>query len=333
MAWSRASNSDKNRGDNVRTAFVGKGGSGKSTLAALFIEYLKDQEKQFLAADADINQHLAELIDADFEAELAVSKEENSKKVREYVKGDNSRIKDQSNVVKSTPPGRGSNFIRLNGKNKILSDLATEYSDNWFMHIGTYEKEGIGASCYHTSLTSFENILSHLKLEKDEWLVSDMVAGTDAFANTLHAQFDLIVLVVEPTPEGVKVYEQYKELSQEAGVFESIAVVGNKVDCKHDREYLQENIDSEIIGYLPRKPEIKMARQQHNPLSLDLLNSDEKQVFQRIAETSEDRKVESDERLEKLKEIHRKVSKKQHIKDACGDVKTQIDEEFSWSEV
>lgn len=317
----------------MRTAFVGKGGSGKSTLAALFIDYLKNQEKQFLAVDADINQHLAELIDAEFKDELAISKAENSKKVREYVKGDNSQIDDHSNVVKSTPPGRGSNFVELDEENKILSDLATEYRDNWFMHIGTYEKEGIGASCYHTSLTSFENILSHLKLEKDEWLVSDMVAGTDAFANTLHAQFDLIVLVVEPTPEGVKVYEQYRELSKEAEVFKNVAVVGNKVDCKHDREYLEENIDSEIIGYLPRKSEIKMARQQHNPVSLELLNSEEKNVFEKIAETTEKRRVEPDGRLEKIKEIHRKVSEKQYIKDACGDVKTQIDDEFSWSEV
>ena len=317
----------------MRTAFVGKGGSGKSTLTALFIDYLQKQEKQFLAVDADINQHLAELIDAEFKAELAISKSENSKEVREYVKGNNSRIEDQSNVVKSTPPGRGSNFVELDEENKILSGLATEYGDNWFMHIGTYEKEGIGASCYHTSLNSFENILSHFKLQEDEWLVSDMVAGTDAFANTLHAQFDLIVLVVEPTPEGVKVYEQYRELSREAGVFENVAVVGNKVDCKHDREYLKENIDSEIIGYLPRKSEIKMARQQHNALDLELLNSDEKQLFQKVAETTEKRKVEPDERLEKLKEIHRKVSEKQYIKDACGDVKTQIDDEFSWSEV
>jgi len=317
----------------MRTAFVGKGGSGKSTLAALFIDYLKNQEKQFLAVDADINQHLAELIDAEFKDELAISKAENSKKVREYVKGDNPGIKDQSNVVKSTPPGRGSKLIELDEENQILGDLATGYDDNWFMHIGTYEKEGIGASCYHTSLTSFENILSHLKLEKDEWLVSDMVAGTDAFANTLHAQFDLIVLVVEPTPEGVKVYEQYRELSKEAGVFENVAVVGNKVDCKHDREYLEENIDSEIIGYLPRKSEIKMARQQHNPVSLELLNSEEKNVFEKVAETTENRRVEPDGRLEKIKEIHRKVSEKQYIKDACGDVKTQIDEEFSWSEV
>jgi CO dehydrogenase maturation factor len=317
----------------MRTAFVGKGGSGKSTLAALFIDYLKEQEKQFLAVDADINQHLAELIDADFKGGLAVSSDENSKKVRKYVKGDNPRIEDESNIVKSTPPGRGSNFIELNEENKILSYLATEYGDNWFMHIGTYEKEGIGASCYHTSLTSFENILSHLKLEEDEWLVSDMVAGTDAFANTLHAQFDLIVLVVEPTPEGIKVYEQYKELSQEAGVFENVAVVGNKVDCKHDREYLEENIHSDILGYLPRKSEIKMARQQHNSIGLELLNPDEKELFEKIAKTTELRKVEPDERLDKLKKIHLKVSEKQYIKDACGDVKTQIDEEFSWSEV
>ncbi len=317
----------------MRTAFVGKGGSGKSTLAALFIDYLKSQEKHFLAVDADINQHLAELIDAEFKGELAVSKENNSKKVREYVKGDNPRIEDQSNVVKSTPPGRGSNFVELDVEDKVLNDLATEYGDNWFMHIGTYEKEGIGTSCYHTSLTSFENILSHLKLEEDEWLAADMVAGTDAFANTLHAQFDLIILVVEPTPEGVKVYEQYKELSREAGVLENIAVVSNKVDCNHDRKYLEENIDSEILGYLPRKSEIKMARQQHNPVGLELLNSEEKELFKKIAEATENRKVDPDKRLENLKEIHSKVSEKQYIRDACGDVKTQVDDGFSWSEV
>ena len=79
----------------MRTAFVGKGGSGKSTLAALFTDYLKEQEKQFLAADADINQHLAELIEAEFKDELAISKAENSKKIREYVKGDNPLIEDQ----------------------------------------------------------------------------------------------------------------------------------------------------------------------------------------------------------------------------------------------
>jgi len=317
----------------MRTAFVGKGGSGKSTLAALFIDYLKKEEKQFLAVDADINQHLTELIDADFRDELAVSTTENAKTVREYVKGENPRIEDQSNVVKSTPPGRGSNVIRLAEENEILSEVATEYGDNWFMHVGTYEKDGIGASCYHTSLTSFENILSHLILDDGEWLVADMVAGTDAFANTLHAQFDLIVLAVEPTPEGIKVYEQYRDLSQEAGVFENVAVVGNKVGCKHDREYLEDTIDSDILGYLPRKSEIKMARQQHKPLDLELLNADEHHLFQKIAETTESRKVKPDERLQNLQEIHRTVAEKQYIKDACGDVETQIDGAFSWSDI
>jgi len=312
----------------MRIAFVGKGGSGKSTITALFVDYLQNQNKKFLAVDADINQHLAELIGAELKKELAISKPENSKKIREYVKGDNPRIEDQSNVVKSTPPGRGSNFVKLDKENKIIDDLTVEYNDNWFMQVGTYEKEGIGASCYHTSLTSFENILSHLKLEENEWLVSDMVAGTDAFANTLHAQFDLIVLIVEPTPEGIQVYDQYKELSKEAGVFENVAVLGNKVDCRHDRQYLEENIDSEILGCLPRKSEIKMARQQHKPVTADLLNSEEKQLFERIEKTAREREVSPDERLEKLNEIHRTVAKKQYIKDACGDVTRQIDDNF-----
>ena len=317
----------------MRTAFVGKGGSGKSTLAAFFIHYLEKEQKDFLAVDADINQHLSELIGADFEEDLAISSEENSRKVREYVKGDNNAVEGQSNVVKSTPPGRGSNIIRLDSENKIIEDLAVDYRDNWFMHVGTYEKDGIGASCYHTSLTAFENILSHLNLGENEWLVSDMVAGTDAFANTLHAQFDLIVLVVEPTPEGIQVYEQYRELSKEADVFENVAVIGNKIDTVTDIEYLQNNIDTDILGHIPRKTEIKTSRQQNKTIGLELLDQEEKQVFQRIAEVTEKRKIRPDDRLEKIKQIHRKVAEKPYIRNACGDVTTQIDEEFSWSDL
>lgn len=313
----------------MRTAFVGKGGSGKSTLAALYIDYLQKQDKKLLTVDADINQHLAQLIGADFKEELALSKPENANKIREYVKGDNPKIEEASNVVKSTPPGEGSNFVTLENENPIIKDLAISYKEkNWFMHVGTYEKEGIGASCYHTSLTSFENILSHLKLREDEWIVTDMVAGTDAFANTLHLQYDLIVLIVEPTPEGIQVYKQYKELSKEAEIFDNVAVVGNKVDCEHDIEYLEENIDTEILGYMPRKSEIKMARQKHEPIRTDILNSDEKQIMQDILETTKKRKIDPNQRLEKLKKLHRKVAEKQYIKDACGDVKTQIDESF-----
>lgn len=317
----------------MRVAFVGKGGSGKSTLAALFIDWLEGKEDSFLAVDADINQHLADLIDAEFKEELAISKASNSKEIREYVKGENPLIEDQLNVVKSTPPGRGSNFVELDEENRVIDDFAVDYSqDSWFMHVGTYEKSGIGASCYHTSLTSFENVLSHLKLGEDEWIVSDMVAGTDAFANTLHTQFDLIVLIVEPTPEGIQVYEQYKDLSKEAGVFENVAVVGNKIDTETDREYLQKHVDSKIIGFMPRKPEIKAARQKENPVNLKLLNKDEKQVFKDIEKTAREYKVRPDHRLKQIQDIHRKVAEKQYIKDACGDVKTQIDEEFEWSE-
>ncbi len=44
-----------------------------------------------------------------------------------------------------------------------------------------------------------------------------MVAGVDAFANTLHAQFDLICLVVEPTKRSLEVFRHYLELAEEAG--------------------------------------------------------------------------------------------------------------------
>ena len=48
----------------MKIAFAGKGGSGKTTLSSLFVQYLAARGLPVVAIDADINQHLAEALDA-----------------------------------------------------------------------------------------------------------------------------------------------------------------------------------------------------------------------------------------------------------------------------
>ena len=99
------------------------------------------------------------------------------------------------------------------------------------MVVGTYQGSEIGASCYHNHLAILENLLSHMDDQKAV-VVVDMVAGVDAFASSLHAQFDLLLLVLEPTQKGKEVWKQYARLAQAAGVYDQLLHLGINVLTK-----------------------------------------------------------------------------------------------------
>lgn len=317
----------------MKIAFVGKGGSGKSTISSLFINYLQKKGQSVIAVDADINVHLPVLLGCSIESGKALSLPENCLKVKEYLKGSNPRITSASTIVKSTPPGQGSRFLTYNTENPILSQFGTPIGSTGFLlHVGTYDKDGIGSSCYHTNLAVFESLLSHTLLKNDEWLVADMVAGTDAFAGTLHAQFDAIVLVVEPTPEGVSVFKQYIDLAEAAGVQDYIYALGNKVDDQEDVAYLKSAIGDKLVGSVSRQSYLKRSRQLGEAIDLEKISGIE-EVFDHIAEAVRKNKETESYRISILHNLHRKHAKADYIIARHGDLTEQIDPDFSLDDV
>lgn len=95
-----------------------------------------------------------------------------------------------------------------------------------------------------------ENLLSHMQ-DQEAVVIVDMVAGVDAFASSLHAQFDMLLLVVEPTKKGLEVWQQYADLAKSAGIFDQLFVVGNKCLDATDEEFLQSTLPQEkLLGML-----------------------------------------------------------------------------------
>ena len=84
----------------MKIAFAGKGGSGKTTLSALFVRYLAARGLPVVAVDADINQHLAEALDAGTPPPLGGHLTD----IKEYLRGGNPRIGSAREMVKTTPP-------------------------------------------------------------------------------------------------------------------------------------------------------------------------------------------------------------------------------------
>ena len=316
-------------------AVVGKGGSGKTTFSALFIQYLlAHQARPVWAIDADLNMHLAESLGVSAE-ELKllthISDPAAERAIKEYLAGRNEKIKDLSHFKKSTPPSAASGFIWVGEEqDPVLTNYALRQGARWLSVVGSYHAEGIGASCYHNNLAVLESMLSHT-IDRDGWVVVDMVAGVDAFAGTLHAQFDQIILVLEPTKKSVEVYTQYKTLAQEAEIWDQVQVVGNKILTPRDVDFLRAQVAPEkLLGYLNYSAHIQAFEQGENRLDVNVLETENQPVLARLYERLRAYPVSFNARLKKLHTLHQKYVAQGFIKDRFGDLTGQIDPDFDF---
>lgn len=315
----------------MRVAFVGKGGSGKSTLAALYARHLADSGHQVLAIDADINLHLARLLGfSQIPPASHLSDHSTAYGIKEYLRGSNSRIKSTAEFKKTTPPGTGSRLITLQaGSETFLDAYAVGQPPLRLMVVGTYDTDEIGTSCYHNDLAVLENVLSHLT-DTQGTAVVDMVAGVDAFANTMHIQFDLLVLCVEPTWRGVEVYKQYKSLAQEAGVGSSLVVIATKTMTEADRAYIHANIASEdLVADFPVSGYLRSADQMGGALDPTQLELGNLAALDAITERLKKTSTNPNERLKKLHSLHKKYVQQEYIRAQHGDLESHIDPTFS----
>ncbi len=307
----------------MKIAFTGKGGSGKSTLAALFVGYLRSTDARVLAIDADVNVHLAPLLGVAGAAESALSHPHNTTLIREHLLGSNPLIASAKHFVPTTPPGPGSGLVTVDPADPVLVRHARSLDPRTHvMHVGTYEADDIGAGCYHGHLTILENLLSHLRLESDDWVVCDMVAGTDAFANSLHAHFDVIVVVVEPTPESTSVACRYRELAAAAGVAEHVVFVGNKVSDQGDLDYLERVLPERPLTTLSTQSGLRRARQTGACPSLADL--DDITALRRVAEHAQTRVMAPERRAALMRTLHLRLADQGWVRNAYGDVTSQL---------
>ena len=324
---------------NMRIAFVGKGGSGKSTIASFFVNHLVNEKIPQVVIDADINMHLSFLLGIKHDKSKSISLPQNSNEIRKYLRGNNNNINSPTDFVKTTPPGTGSNFLDISSDNFILKNFSTKISENsYFLDVGTYESVGIGTSCYHGNLSVLENVLTHSLEKEDEFVVVDMVAGTDAFSNSLHLLFDAIVFVLEPTPESVKVYEKYIELSNHSGVKENIFVLLNKFEDEDDISFV-ESKGIKIDFKVPYSKFIKKRLQNINDGTSinagyenfnDSILSDIKAQMESIKKETKNVMKDRNSLLKKIFELHKKYISQNYIVKTLGDLNSQIDLNFEF---
>lgn len=317
----------------MRIAFVGKGGSGKTTISALFAKYVQRHQKPVLVFDADINIHLPKLLSfkKNIDRNLFLSNPKNFIQIKKELIHNRKDIKKIEEFRKTTPPSRQS--LILNSKNinnSILKKYCLKNKNISLFVVGTYEEEVIGKSCYHNNLAVFENILSHLD-DKELYVIADMVAGVDSFANTLHSQFDLICLIVEPTIRSVEVYKHYIKLATRAGVGKNIIIIGNKIKSKADLDFIKKKINSEkIIGFIKQSRFLELIEKTEKNINIKNLEKHNLKTLEKIDEIILKKKIDPNERLKKLWKLHKKYISQNYIKNRFKNLEIQIDKNFKF---
>ncbi|RYF28967.1 MAG: ATP-binding protein [Chloroflexi bacterium] len=314
----------------MKIAFVGKGGSGKSTISSFFVTHLVNSAQKIMAVDADINQHFAQLVGARFDAAKALSANENKTQIRTHLIGDNPRIVSPKHMIKTTPPGRGSMIVELTASDHLLDRYATKFGDNaYFLHVGTYQKDEVGMSCYHTSLSVFENVLSHTPASADdEWVVVDMVAGTDAFSGPLHAMFDAIFIVVEPTVESTSVYKQFIDLATSSNVQDRVKIIANKVEDDDDVAYIRSQAGSDPVAVVSYDTTFRRQRRDGGRLSE---TSEVASTMSLIDAVARRMTLPADDHLSKLHDLHTIFAQQKFTVDKYGNTTGHIDTDFSFT--
>ncbi|MFI6449472.1 ATP-binding protein [Kitasatospora sp. NPDC050543] len=279
----------------MKIAFVGKGGSGKTTLSSLFIRHLAAIGRPVIAVDADINQHLGPALGlSDDQAAALPSLGVHLPQIKEYLRGSNPRIGSADEMIKTTPPGRGSRLLRIVEENPVYAScarpVALDEGSVRLLATGAFTEEDLGVACYHSKVGAVELLLNHLLDGRDEYVVTDMTAGSDSFASGLFTRFDLTVLVAEPTRKGISVYRQYKEYARDFGV--TLRVVGNKVQGPEDREFLRREVGDDLLTTFGHSDWVRRLEQGAEPAlrTLEPANRAVLELLEREADAAFDRR-------------------------------------------
>jgi CO dehydrogenase maturation factor len=302
----------------MKIAFVGKGGSGKTTLSSLFVRHLAGQGLPVVAIDADINQHLAQALDADGQPPAMGA---HLPQIKEYLRGDNPLIGSAAQMVKTTPPGRGSRLLSLGGPDPVHELAVRVPCGALLMATGPFSDDDLGVACYHSKTGAVELYLNHLADGPGEYVVVDCTAGADSFASGMFSRFDLTMLVAEPTRKGIGVFEQWRQYAD--GFDVALAVVGNKVQAHQDTEFLSAHAGGRLLTWFAHEPAIRAIEQGRSFAMADL--SPGTRTSLDSIQTALDKQVKDWEKYARqAAELHAKNARAW----AGADLVTQIDPGF-----
>ncbi|MEX2706930.1 MAG: AAA family ATPase [Candidatus Freyrarchaeum guaymaensis] len=252
----------------MKILICGKGGSGKSVIATMLAKALMRKGYKILVVDSDesnfgLHRQLGMRLPEDFTHKLGgkwgVAQKLMKAMVPRAKKVFKGEVKFDEVPVEI--------FENKFGISDIPKEYLSEKNGIKLLAVGKIHEFGEGCACPMGALT--KELLKSLELNRDEIVIVDTDAGIEHFGRGVEQGCDLILLIVDPTYESVRLAEKVNTLSEEIG--KPLNIILNKVSDNTTKETLLKSLDAEkVIAVLPENEEVFRACLEGNELNVQL---------------------------------------------------------------
>ncbi len=224
----------------MKIAVTGKGGVGKSTIIALMARILRDSGKKVLAIDADPDMNLATILGVPASYTITPIIE----------------LKELIAERTGTEPGKPAPFFTMNPKvDDIPEKYCVDYQGIKLLTMGTVKRGGSGCACPENAF--LKQLLSHLVLQREEWILVDMEAGIEHLGRATAIGVNEMIVIVEPSQASIETAYRVKKLANDIGLTH-LRVIGNRIQHSDEKEFLVENLkDIDIMGFIDFSDDIR----------------------------------------------------------------------------
>jgi len=226
---------------DMKVVVAGKGGSGKTTLAGTLARIFAARGYSVIAVDSDPSMNLHTSLGLENPTPVIQLKD----------------LISQRAVV-------GEGIYSLNPKvDDIPERFAAEGENLRLLVMGTVEEGGQGCICPES--TFLRALLRHLVLKREEVLILDTEAGFEHLGRKVAENFDLMLVVVEPSMKAVETAKQIIKLARDIGV-KRLYGIANKVASEEQKKLLEEQLDIELLDTIPFDDSVVQGDMKNIPL-------------------------------------------------------------------
>jgi CO dehydrogenase maturation factor len=223
----------------MKISICGKGGCGKSSITTLLAKEFAKKGYSVLVIDGDeSNLSLHKLLGMDLPKdfiEYLGGRKEFMKKLREKMDGKEVELFEGEISIASLP-----------------KEYLVEKDNIKLLAIGKIHDFGEGCACPMGAL--LREFLKSLKLNDKEVVIVDTEAGIEHFGRGVEGGCDVIIAVIDPTYESIRLSKKIEEIGEKLG--KKVYFIVNKIDDE-TKDLILENINKDkVIAVIPNNKEI-----------------------------------------------------------------------------
>lgn len=238
----------------MKILICGKGGSGKSTITTLLAKNLQTKGYRVLVVDADESNY-------GLSVQLGLS---DPKELLDQIGGKKAILE---KMFQARGTGEKAHLFTQNSKIDEIPPECISRKDNlYLLQIGKVKHYGEGCACPMGGLS--RDFLKHLQLEAKDVTLIDTEAGVEHLGRGMVSEVDLVLAVLDPSCESIKLSKKITDMAKEAG--KNVHFILNRVDAAVAEKMASAVGKEQVVATVPLNATVQEKGLVGEPLDLDL---------------------------------------------------------------